>query len=61
MMTEDSSKYDEWEKAYTVLQRRREFCEAAKMLPGMHALVQYCERRLAEAQAAYDSIVSELD
>jgi len=61
MTMEDSSRYDEWEKAYTVLQHRREFYEAAKMLPSMHALVKYCERRLVEAQAAYDSIVSELD
>ncbi len=61
MTMEDNSKYDDWEEAYLDLQRRRAFYDAAKMLPGLHALTTYCQRRLAEAQSAYDRIVSELD
>ncbi len=60
MAVQDNPKFEKWEEANRELQKRRGFFDAARVFPEKHPLRQHCKKKLDEAQANYDKIMSEL-
>jgi len=60
MAVQDDPKFKKWEQASQELQKRQAFFDAAKVFSKKHPLRQHCKKKLDEAQAAYDKVVSKL-
>jgi hypothetical protein len=61
MPVEEHPKFEEWEKALSKVKWYREAYQAAKEAFGKgSALAKHAKAKLAEADAEYDRIVSEL-
>ena len=61
MAVQDHPKFKEWEVAVAELETRKAHYEAAaKSFSKTHPLYKHCMQKLADAQAAYDKVVSEL-
>jgi hypothetical protein len=52
--------FKNWEKAFEELQKRETQFKAAKKFRKEHPLHKHCKKKLDEAKAAYEKIVSEL-
>jgi hypothetical protein len=52
--------FKNWEHAFEELQKRETQFEAAKKFPKEHPLRKHCKKKLDEAKAGYEKIVSEV-